>query len=418
MKHISFAFFVCIILTMVGCLKDECTSNYTYTLYDPVYMTPEDMRSSIELQEPREMVATGKLYFYNNHFFVNEIGKGIHIFDNQDMSNPVPLGFLSIPGNYDMAIKNGMLYADNSLDLITINITNINNPQVVDIDEEVYQFGITEQGVILYYEETEETVEVSCNDIFPGEVFWLEDGSGGFDPNIDVPVISNEAGGGDFGQVGVGGSFARFTINQNHLYTVDQLKLRTWSLAQCDNPELIGELSLDWGIETIFSLDDRIFIGSDSGVFIFDNSNPAQPVWESEFIHARACDPVYVEGDIAYVTLRNGSACAGFVNQLDIIDVSNLSSPVLIESHEMINPHGLTVKDKIVFLCEGTEGLRIFDANDPRELDELRHIDDFHAYDIIRLADNVLMIIGDDGFYQYQYDEEYDLELLSHIPTT
>ena len=417
MKHISLAFIVCIILSTVGCLKDDCTSNYTYTLYNPVHMSPEEMRSSIALEEPRELDVTGKLYFYNDHFFVNELGKGIHIFDNQDMTNPTPIGFLKIPGNYDMAIKNGMLYADNSLDLIRINITDINNPSVVDIDEEVYQFGLSEQGVILYYEETEETIEVSCNDVFPGEIFWLEDGSGGFDPNIDSPVISNEAGGSDLGQVGIGGSFARFTINQNHLYTVDQSQLRTWTLAQCDNPELIGELSLDWGVETIFSLDDRIFVGSDSGVFIFDNSNPAQPVWESEFVHARACDPVYVEGDVAYVTLRNGSACAGFVNQLDIIDVTNLSSPELIESHEMTNPHGLTVKDKIVFLCEGTAGLRILDANDPRDLNELKHIDDFHAYDIIRLSDKVLMIIGDDGFYQYQYDAEYDLELLSHIPT-
>ena len=84
----------------------------------------------------------------------------------------------------------------------------------------------------------------------------------------------------------------------------------------------------------------------------------------------------------------------------------------------MSNPHGLTVKDKIVFLCEGTFGLRILDANDPADLDELKYIDDFHAYDIIRLADNILMIIGDDGFYQYRYDDTYNLDLLSHIPTT
>ena len=146
MKHISLAFIVCIILSTVGCLKDDCTSNYTYTLYNPVHMSPEEMRSSIALEEPRELDVTGKLYFYNDHFFVNELGKGIHIFDNQDMTNPTPIGFLKIPGNYDMAIKNGMLYADNSLDLITINITDINNPSVVDIDEEVYQFGLSEQS--------------------------------------------------------------------------------------------------------------------------------------------------------------------------------------------------------------------------------------------------------------------------------
>lgn len=418
MRHLSILVLALVAISFTSCFQDNCTSEYTYTLYEPIYMSPEDMRSAISLEDPRELENVGKLYFYSNYFFVNEIGKGIHIFDNTDSSNPIPFGFLNVPGNYDMAIKNNMMYVDNSLDLITIDISNINNPVVVDIDEEVYQMAIYEQGIVLYYKESEQTIEVDCQEVSPGDIIFLEDG--GFARNIDfnLPVLANDAASaGEAGQTGIGGSFARFTINQNHLYTVDLSSLNTWSLEQCENPQFLTEQSLDWGVETIFAIDDRIFVGSDSGVFIFDNSNPSSPVFESEFIHARACDPVFVEGDIAYVTLRNGNQCAGFINQLDIIDVSDLRNPQLIDSHEMMNPHGLSVKDKIVFLCEGTDGLKIIDATNPNQLSELKHISDFHAYDIIRLANNIIMIIGDDGFYQYRFDQNYKLELLSHIPT-
>ena len=39
-------------------------------------------------------------------------------------------------------------------------------------------------------------------------------------------------------------------------------------------------------------------------MFIYDNTNPQAPYFLSRFQHAEACDPVFVEGDYAYVTLR------------------------------------------------------------------------------------------------------------------
>ncbi|MBK8279937.1 MAG: hypothetical protein IPK94_07395 [Saprospiraceae bacterium] len=52
----------------------------------------------------------------------------------------------------------------------------------------------------------------------------------------------------------------------------------------------------------------------------------------STFSHARACDPVYVEGDIAYITLRNGTRCENFTNELDVVDITNITSPRLIKN--------------------------------------------------------------------------------------
>ena len=44
---------------------------------------------------------------------------------------------------------------------------------------------------------------------------------------------------------------------------------------------------------------------------IYDLTEEQNPVCLSDFNHVRSCDPVVVQGDIAYVTLRSGSFCGG-----------------------------------------------------------------------------------------------------------
>ena len=58
-----------------------------------------------------------------------------------------------------------------------------------------------------------------------------------------------------------------------------------------------------------------------------DNSNPASPQLLSTYAHVNSCDPVVVEGDIAYVTLRSGNTCAGFTDQLDVINLQDPKKP-------------------------------------------------------------------------------------------
>jgi hypothetical protein len=127
---------------------------------------------------------------------------------------------------------------------------------------------------------------------------------------------------------------------------------------------------------------------------------------------------VIVSGNTAYVTLRNGSTCQGFVNQLDVVDVSNLSNPSLIRSYDMQNPHGLSVVDQTLYLCEGEFGLKTFDVSDPRKIGErlLDHVTGFAAYDVIVLppGDHV-MVVGQHGLYQFDATDRSDLKQLSII---
>lgn len=119
---------------------------------------------------------------------------------------------------------------------------------------------------------------------------------------------------------------ARFTIFDKYLYAATQSDLLVFDISTAEKPDSVNKINLGWGIETIFPYKDKLFIGSNTGMYIFDNSNPAKPVRQSIFQHARACDPVVVEGDKAYVTLRQGW-CGQSPNQLDIVNISSLTNP-------------------------------------------------------------------------------------------
>ena len=110
----------------------------------------------------------------------------------------------------------------------------------------------------------------------------------------------------------------------DYLYTVNQSSLKSYLISTPSNPEFKNTTQLGWVIETIFPYKDKLFVGSNAGMFIFDNSRPETTVLLSTFEHARACDPVVVHENTAYLTLRNGSECNGFFNRLVVIDISNI----------------------------------------------------------------------------------------------
>lgn len=103
----------------------------------PVYASPEEL-NAIAIEEARPTVKAGKIYVYQHYVFQNEQYKGIHIIDNSDPVNPVKTAFLSVPFNTEMAIRNNYLYANSVNDLVVIDITDLNKPQVVSTTKDAF----------------------------------------------------------------------------------------------------------------------------------------------------------------------------------------------------------------------------------------------------------------------------------------
>ena len=157
-------------------------------------------------------------------------------------------------------------------------------------------------------------------------------------------------------------------------------------------------------------------MGTPSGILIYNTVNPNVPEYVSSLSHARGCDPVVVQDDIAYVTVRSGGPCGGDINQLDVIDVSNISTPVLKSRFQMENPHGLGIDGNQLFICDGDAGLKVFDASNPIDAGNnlIAKFKNIQATDVIPFGD-VAILIGDDGIYQYDYTDVNDIKLLSKI---
>ncbi|MGB0863702.1 MAG: LVIVD repeat-containing protein [Saprospiraceae bacterium] len=419
MKNLKYPllFLLLTVFTLNSCMEDTCEREMRYIKRTAVYMSQQEI-VDIKTTGAKALEKPGKIYFYNDYIFVNERNKGIHIIDNSTPSNPSNVAFVNIPGNIDMAIQGNNLYADNGDDLITLDISNPTNVQLVDRKEDVFpKIYEYQTGFLIYYDEEEVTEVVDC------ETQNIIRNNGGvffdFESNDMLSSSPSAASVGSSASSGTGGSMARFTISKGHLYAVDNNNMNVFEITSNPaSPTELSDVNIGWGIETIYPYKDKLFIGSNAGMFIFDNSNPASPTQLSSFQHARACDPVFVKDNYAYVTLRSGTWCEGFTNQIDLIDITDLTQPVLEKTFDMDNPHGLSIKGDNLFLCEGEWGLKAFDISDPMKLDrnEIDHIKDINAYDVINVPNSdLLLMIGKDGLYQYDASDASELELVSKI---
>ncbi|MEZ4988412.1 MAG: hypothetical protein R2795_25870 [Saprospiraceae bacterium] len=411
-------------LSLNSCLKDDCSREVTYLTSVPVFKNKNDIRQGTLVAEaPRNIQNPGQFYYYDQHILIAEQDQGIHIIDNHNPEAPQPVAFLAIEGADNMAIKNNILYVNNYIDLLTIDISDVRNATLLSRTEDMFPplwEDLNTGQILVEYKIEEITQTMDCQQaatLRPWGNVLVDFAT--FDVLSSGAAEVGNVGGNAAAGTGIGGSLARFTIVGDYLYSVDQTSLDVISIAQPVQPVQVNTVNLGWGIETIFPYEDKLFIGSNSGMFIFDNSNPAAPSQLSAFAHARACDPVFVKGNYAYVTLRDGTACEGFVNQLDLVDITNITAPVLEKSFPMDNPHGLTIRGNDLVLCEGAHGLKAFDITEPTVLDTklLDTYTNMHAVDAISLpgSDPITVVIGQDGFYQFRFTPENGFQLLSKI---
>lgn len=437
-KRIHVSLYALIFLTVLlglsvlleGC-SDRCEQTYEYVYYEPVYTSLSSIRSNVELQGPKPVGTVGKIYFKDKLLFVNEPGEGIHIIDDADPRNPKPLKFLQIPGNYDIAIKGNTLYADSYIDLVVFDVSDVNNITEIKRLEGTFNtynslgyYGALAGHVVTDLVENK-NVTVSESDCDATVQTW---GGFFFMEGIAMPAamastfdtraaITPGKGSGP----GVGGSLARFTISGDYLYMLDGGEVQSVDVGTENNPALAARTYVSWDIETIFPYTDKLFLGARSGMYILDiASTPELPSLVSVYRHVNSCDPVVVNDHYAYVTLRSGNpTCDGFSNQLEVIDITNLAAPQLVKMYPMHNPHGLGIDNQTLFVCDGDAGLKVFDASDKLEIasHQLAHYKNIHAYDVIPF-NKVLMMIGEDGIFQYDYSDAKSITLLSHIPVT
>jgi hypothetical protein len=399
---------ILLLLAIISCDKKEEGEYADYLVATPITMSTEEFKNSVDIVAPRPIDESGKIYAYQDYIFVNDKFKGVHVIDNSDPSSPKKISFIKIAGNVDISVKGNFLYADSLTDLIVLDISEINAIKIVNRLENVLRDNVVWPVADIYeYEGVDYQNEVLVGWDVKTERKLISEVHSRFDDQIFLAEVSNDSG------VGQGGSLARFKIVNDYLYAVDSHTINVFEISDLSNPRDLEDVYAGFDIETIFSRGDHLFLGSMRGMYIYDITTPDTPVFISEFQHGTACDPVVVDGDYAFVTLRGGNNCGATESGLFIVDISDINTPVLATTYAMDEPYGLGIKDNKLFICDGKSGLKVYDKTDIENLQSLNHYENIVTFDVIPM-DETLIMIGDEILYQYRYLDN-NIELISSI---
>jgi len=229
---------------------------------------------------------------------------------------------------------------------------------------------------------------------------------------IHLSSCSEEAG--ESSLTGKGGSLARFAISATHLYAVDNDEMHVYQFMDDGSISPINSSYLGPGVETIVAMGDKLYIGTNYSMMVYDLSSPSNPTYLSQYSHFVGCDPVVVQDTLAFVTLRTSSCRPGTVNTLDVVNISDAKQPALLSTYTLESPYGLGVDGNLLFVCEGENGLKVFDVSDPRNLVLVKDYQNVDAYDVIPRSGK-LVLTGKRGIVQYDYTDQNNIRQLSTI---
>ena len=414
---LNVSFFLFLFLP-ISCLKDKVW--HTYSISRPTYETLSQARANMKISGALPIQNIGKIFVKGNYIFLNEVEKGFHIIDNTNPSNPQNAGFFPIPGNEDLTVKDNTLYADAYGDMVVIDISNPIHASVKKIvpnifpDRMNYYYSNTTNPdsilVLTGYITKDTTVEGEARPlIYTGLPCAFCYGVAAL-PTNSAAAAANPAN-------GIGGSMSRFTVINNYLYAVSYSDLNSFDISVSDDPHFTSSTQVDWHVETIFPFRDKLFIGSNNGMFMYDvSSDPAHPVLYGEFTHVRSCDPVISDGDFAYVTLSSGTPCLGFDNELQVVDIHDMKNAALLATYHMNHPQGLSKDGNYLFICDDGDGLKVYDASVVTNIQLIKQLKDAHTRDVIAAGD-VALVIATEGLFEYDYSNPANIHLIGKLLT-
>ena len=223
---------------------------------------------------------------------------------------------------------------------------------------------------------------------------------------------------------GQSGSITRFTVYNGYMYGLNPNGVLTFSLENPDMPELVHTLPTDYGLETIFIYEGTVYLGSRTGLYILDISNPAQPVLLSktdrEQLFFNGCDPVVVSGNYAYSTVKiivNICGTAAAQSALLVYDVTDKENPSQIGLYPHDLPNGLGIKGNYLVVCdEGADKLNLYDISNPASLVQLTdfEVDITDPIDLIISGDKMIVSTRQD-FQIYDVSNMEDIRKIGQI---
>jgi hypothetical protein len=413
-----------VLLILTGSCSDKVKDTITYTANLPVYMSRAAFIKTVKSGTMQNLSKPGKIFLNGNYIFINELYKGIHVIDNTNPAAPKNVSFITIPGNVDIAVNGTTLYADSFTDLVALDITDPTKavevsrvanafPNVMPPTNNVYPVKNvdTTKGVVVSWTQQKLTEDVST------PIYWVVPMGLSTATFYDKSNVSWSGTATTTNTSAVAGSMARFVIYSNMLYALTNSQMEIFSIANTQ-PVLLNSTWTTWQAQTLFISGQLMFAGTQQGLLIYSLANPSQPLQLASYFHLYSCDPVVVEGNYAYYTMLSGNSCGQATSGVGVVDISDPTKPTEVSFFALASPNGIGVDNKRLFVCNGDNGLNIYNATNPTSIvsNKLSSFTNIQAYDVIPY-NNILFVIGKGGLMQYDYTDITNIKQLSVITT-
>ena len=406
----------CLLLVSCSLFKDEIIDDremVEVAYFVPQYETTAQLAAKVTVESPKDYAEEGKIVTYQNYIFINKPNEGVHVVDNSNPAAPVNLHFINIPGSLDLTIIDDHLYSDMFSALVVFDISDVTQPDLIEdfTVEEIFYYNpyrtldtairLGESFAYTQYESIDDSrgivtgweVEIRQEPLEEQIMYLrLEDTA------IAETASSDQVNG--FNEVSTAGSMTRFLPIDRYLYTINFNELVLFSIGDNYQPTRFARLDTGTQAETLFQLNDLLFVGSTTGMLMYDVTSPSNPNYLNSIEHFRSCDPVVADENYAYVTLRGGTNCFTETNELQIIDIRTPEELSMVARQLMFNPHGLAIHEDYLLVCDGTAGLKVVDVTNRNEPEILSTDNIPFAYDIIVDFPSAI-VVGEGVLYQY-----------------
>jgi hypothetical protein len=345
--------------------------------YKSVLVDINQIGSLVKISEPQPLKNIYSVIKYKHFLIAISKYKGIHIIDNSNPASPINFKFIEFPFESEVIIENDILFLYSSsmfFKFSTNLLSSLNLLEAIKLDcntnspssapknqmaigyeykyyksstnqlvKKEFSFGFYNYNFSSSYEfDYDSSLKYDISNNIKGTNITLTSGS-----NVSNNTFSTSAI----------GSTSKICIAKNILYVLDMGYVYTVDLRNSSMQLL--DCMPSRGFETLHPNGDYLYIGANNGMYIYHIKN-AKPEFISVYQHIQSCDPVVVEGNLAYLTLRSGTRCMNQINQLEIIDIADKSNPKVLRTYPMSNPYGLALTSEHLYICDGEEGLKIF----------------------------------------------------------
>lgn len=181
-------------LFLISCEKESCLREVTYTIGSPVFDDLQKYRIPINKIPQADIIRPGKIEIAGEYIFLQDEGAGIHIYLQKDTADPLHINFICIPGNQDFFLEEDLLIANNFYDILTINISDPDNPHLVKRAEIAIPIPFyNHRGLpVIGFKLLEISEKVDCQStFFDDEIYFLNDEQKIVSPTMIPSFLAN-----------------------------------------------------------------------------------------------------------------------------------------------------------------------------------------------------------------------------------